>query len=71
MAKKIIIPPRNSIKTKIKDIISQGPKPKAPTIAAQGPSKSHVAQVEQSRIPKPAQNERGRIRSKDERDLTR
>lgn len=71
MAKKIIIPPKKSIKTKIKDIVSQGPKPKASTIAAQRPNKSHVAQVQQSRLPNPAANQRGRIKSKDEKDLTR
>ena len=71
MAKKIIIPPKRNMKTRIKDVVRKGPQPQTPVIVAQGASKSRVAQVQQSRIPKPAENQRGRIKSKDERDLIR
>lgn len=71
MAKKIIIPPRKNIKAQVKKIIQKGPKSPVASTTQKGANKSKVEQVQKSRVPNPSENQRGRIRSKDEKDLTR
>jgi hypothetical protein len=72
MAKgRIVIPPRRNIGKTVKAIVNRGPIKSPQPIMAKGKTQNKVQQIQQSRIPTPSQNQRGRIRSKDERDLTR
>lgn len=72
MAKgRIVIPPRKSIKKNIKQIIKRGPAMPRRQPLVQGPAKSHAHQVQLSRIPRPSENQRGRVKSINPKDLTR
>lgn len=71
MAKARIIPPRKSIQKTVQTIIKNGPKLPVKTTISKGTFQNKATAVKASRIPQPAQNQRGRIKSKDEKDLTR
>lgn len=71
MAKKIIIPPKKSMRKQIESIVRKGPKIQSQAILAKGASQSNTASVQRSRVPNPSENQRGRILSRDERSLTR
>jgi len=71
MAKKIIIPPKKNIGATVKNIVKQGAKTQPTQTLNQGKTRSFTQQVQKSRIPTPSQNQRGRIKSKSPRDLTR
>ena len=72
MAKgRIVIPPKKNIGKTIKKIVKEGPKVQPVQTKAKGKSQNFVQQVQKSKIPTPSQNQRGRILSKDSRDLTK
>ncbi|MCI5059402.1 MAG: hypothetical protein MRY83_25035 [Flavobacteriales bacterium] len=71
MAKARIVSSKKSIQRTIQSIIKNGSKPPIQNTVSKGPINSKVASVQASRVPKPAQNQRGRIISKDGWDLTR
>lgn len=72
MAKgRIIIPPKRSIRETVKLLVKQGPKTPEKEVLAKAKSKRFVQQVQKSRVPKPSQNQRGKVKSTDAKDLTR
>lgn len=71
MAKKIIIPPKKNLRKQIESIVRKGPRIRAQAVTTKGPSPSYAISVQRSRVPNPSANQRGRILSRSERDLTR
>ncbi len=72
MAKgKIVIPPRKNIGKTVKSIVKEGPQTPQKQVISKGKSQSFVQQVQKSRIPTPTQNQRGKIKSIDSKDLTK
>lgn len=72
MAKgRVVIPPRRNIGKTVKAIVNRGPSKPQVTTLARGKAQSMVQKVQQSRVPTPSQNQRGRVSSRDSRDLIR
>lgn len=71
MAKGRKLPPKKNIGKTVKAIIAKGPKTQPRQTLAKGATKSHVQQVQKSRVPKPSQNQRGKTPDKGGMDLTR
>jgi hypothetical protein len=72
MAKgRIIIPPKKNIGKTIKSIVKKGPKMPQKQVLSKAKSQSFVQQVQKSQVPKPSQNQRGKVKSTDSKDLTR
>lgn len=71
MAKKIIIPPKKNLRKQIESVVRKGPQNGNQAITVKGPSPSYATTVQRSRVPNPSANQRGRILSRSERDLTR
>lgn len=70
MAKRTI-PPKGTTTKNIKKIVKQGPKTQANQTLRKGPSQSHVARVIASKQSTPSQNQRGKIKGINDRELTR
>lgn len=72
MAKgRIIIPPKKNVSKTVKSIVKQGPNSSQKQVLSKAKSQSFVKQVQASQVPKPSQNQRGRIKSSGPKDLTR
>ena len=69
MARKI--PPKGNTAKNIKKIVQQGPKTQPSQTLSKGQTQSFVQHVQKSRVPTPSQNQRGKIKSIDSKDLTR
>jgi len=65
------LPPKKSVGKNTEKILKQAKKTAAKETTTKGKSKNHVDAVKKSKVPKPSQNQRGRIPTKGDSDLTR